>query len=719
MLPTLSSVSGARILAAACLFFCLDSYAQTSAPLISDVHTVAAAATGVPIEETFNIGTAGTYQLTLTDVGAALSPAAPLASVKLAISGPDNSLVTFTAQSGRLDTTKTQLIGAGSVTFSGQPGAYIIHVVGAPSVGTDGNTVPNSGPVSMLVTDSGNNQVKAFTDILAFSPEVTAKDNVGALSGTFMVPASGNYQVTLTDMQLPAQLKQATLAVLPEGGSPITDPAFGTQPGTPTATATIALQSGVTYAIVAGGQANTAGGLPNAGLYGVNVSPAGGGAPVYSKTVPVGSVTSVGTPKLTAGSYTLSLTDLQFPNALAQVGVVVTLNGQALAQLTATGTSSPFTAGATTYEVFTVGVANSSSQGSYTLSLQPATGAPIVPVLNLARAVSDPASGFFAYSFDTTVVSEIYTLSLADFSYPNAFNTLEMGVVQAGVQLDKGSYLKTQGGPSASEQISPAAGPLTLIVFAQPAAATSANGSGGLFGIDLTANGAGAPAFETSQGVGQLFSVQKASISSGGKYQVLVKDLGFPANFANLAVVVTRGTSKIGSIFGGGTLPFDAVGGDYLINFVAQPQPASQATPDQAGTYAMVVQVAPPAPTLTLQADPTTVASGGTSTLKWSSTNTTSCTGSSSPSGAWSGSVKTSDTTTTPALTATTTFTLTCTGTDGSTQTATQTVTVSSGSNGNNGGGGGGGGSIQADLLAALLGVLTMRLVGGRRATRS
>jgi hypothetical protein len=468
--------------------------------------------------------------------------------------------------------------------------------------------------------------------------------------------------------------------------------------------------------IVAGGQADTDGGQPNAGLYGVNVSPAGGGAAVYSSTVSVGSATLVGSPNLTPGNYTVSLNDLQFPASLANVGVVVARDGKAVAQLSSSA-SSQFTAASATYDVYSVGVAGGSSQGSYTLNLQPASGA---PVLNLARAVSDPASGVFAYSFDASVVAETYTLSLADFGYPAAFATINMAVVQAGVLLDKDPHLQLASGtPSVTEQLTPAAGPLTLIAFAKPPAASpaSTSGSGGLFGVDLTANGAGAPAFATSQGVGQLFSVKKASVTSGGRYQVVVKDLGFPATFANLAVIVTRGTAKIGSIFGSGTLPFDAVGGDYLINFVAQPQPAATATPDLAGTYSMVVGVAPPGPTVTLQANPMSVTSGGTVTLNWSSTNTSSCTASSSPSGAWSGTVKTSDTTTTPALTATTTFTLMCTGTDGSTQTATQKVTVNP-ANGGNSGGGGGGGSIQTDLLAALLGVLTVRLVSRRRDVR-
>jgi hypothetical protein len=97
--------------------------------------------------------------------------------------------------------------------------------------------------------------------------------------------------------------------------------------------------------------------------------------------------------------------------------------------------------------------------------------------------------------------------------------------------------------------------------------------------------------------------------------------------------------------------------------------------------------------------------------LSYTVTNVTSCTASSNPSGAWSGTVTASGQFTTPDLTATTVFTLTCTGEDGSTQTGTVTVNVtpaSTSSTGNKNGGG----AIGTDLLALLLGALVLRLAG-------
>ncbi len=78
------------------------------------------------------------------------------------------------------------------------------------------------------------------------------------------------------------------------------------------------------------------------------------------------------------------------------------------------------------------------------------------------------------------------------------------------------------------------------------------------------------------------------------------------------------------------------------------------------------------APTLTIAANPTTILSGQSSTLTWTSSNTTSCTA----SGGWSGGKALFGTQgVTPA--ATTTYTMTCTGPGGSvTQNAIVTVTA-------------------------------------------
>jgi hypothetical protein len=81
---------------------------------------------------------------------------------------------------------------------------------------------------------------------------------------------------------------------------------------------------------------------------------------------------------------------------------------------------------------------------------------------------------------------------------------------------------------------------------------------------------------------------------------------------------------------------------------------------------------ATPAPTLSLTANPTSVTSGSSSTLSWTSTNATSCVA----SGAWSGNKATSGSQSTGALGTSSSYTLNCSGAGGSTSRAV-TVTVS------------------------------------------
>ncbi|MGL1664046.1 hypothetical protein ACSTJJ_23225, partial [Vibrio parahaemolyticus] len=87
----------------------------------------------------------------------------------------------------------------------------------------------------------------------------------------------------LADFQFPVALTTLTLAIAQEGGGLV---------GTPLAAAgstTVSLQTGVNYRIFAVGVADT---TANAGLYSAVLTPSGGGAPVYSRVVPVGAVTA-------------------------------------------------------------------------------------------------------------------------------------------------------------------------------------------------------------------------------------------------------------------------------------------------------------------------------------------------------------------------------------------------------------------------------------------
>jgi hypothetical protein len=77
-----------------------------------------------------------------------------------------------------------------------------------------------------------------------------------------------------------------------------------------------------------------------------------------------------------------------------------------------------------------------------------------------------------------------------------------------------------------------------------------------------------------------------------------------------------------------------------------------------------------PLPTVSLTANPTSITSGGSSTLTWSSTNATSCTGTGFTAGGTSGSATVSPT-------ASQSYSITCTGTGGTAAPSSATITVS------------------------------------------
>ena len=112
----------------------------------------------------------------------------------------------------------------------------------------------------------------------------------------------------------------------------------------------------------------------------------------------------------------------------------------------------------------------------------------------------------------------------------------------------------------------------------------------------------------------------------------------------------------------GQELPRDEVTQDSILVFDVDSPPGTIPPSDPA-----------PVPTVSLTASPTSITSGQSSTLSWSSTNAVSC----SASGAWSGSRAVSGAlSVTPSTTST--YTLSCVNADGVSDSASSTITVSS-----------------------------------------
>lgn len=677
-----------NFLAILALGACAGALAQT--PVVATTHTVVEQGEPPAVEHDFTVTNAGSYSVTVTDLGSKLPSPAPLASVAMAVTQGGNLVGTPVAAPGT------------AITFNAAANTqYTIHVVGVPGAAL------GSGPIEEDVTDSSGNNVFSSIDSLA-SP-AQQPGTAGILTTALNVQTSGPYTIALTDLQFPAALQASALLLIDNTtGSSV---ALSNPPST-SFQDTVTLTAGDAYQIVAYGiQAAQTG-----GLFGVAVTPASGAA-IYSDIVPVGAVTLLSTSvsgtaqnafTLGSGAATLSLTDLSFPTVpLSSAGAILVdaTTQTAAASVTGTGSqviSTPSTSDS--YQVYAYAVADSTANwGSYSVAVQQGTSFPFLE----SRAVSTPGSSIQAFSLDTRApAAGSYVITLTDFKFPASLAADALVAVQDG-QIVKS--INAAGNFTASL----AAGPVTLLAFGEEGSGSSP----GLMGVDLSPAAGGGPVFDVTEGVGTGFSSSSFTVTSAQAVQADVADLKFPTPLANLNLAVTSGTTLVGSIASAGSsgsFPFTAAANTtYNVNVLAQPATPANSQQSAAGTYAMSVDAAP---VVTLSAGSTSVASGGTVSLTWSSQNATSCTASASPSNsAWSGSENTSGgPMTTSALTATTTFSLSCAGGGGSSSASvTVSVTAAPAS-----GGHGGGGAIDLELLLALAAMLSWRrrAIAGRSA---
>jgi hypothetical protein len=379
-----------------------------------------------------------------------------------------------------------------------------------------------------------------------------------------------------------------------------------------------------------------------------------------------------------AGSVTFKLVDLATPAALSSLKAIVAENGAVLTQVASAGTTS-FTATAGTAQLYVAANPASGGQGAFEAYLTSNSQT----LADIAQPVLTTSA--FGYAFTTTLASGgAYQVSVNDFQKPAPLSTLMAITAQQGMPL---------GSTQTNANFNASAGPLNILVF--PTLPTST--SEGLFGVTIAGPGSSVTAYQTTQGVGTLFSSQTVTVATAGSYDLNLTDFAFPESFSNLAMIVTNGNTVVGTIFNAGQLQLSLTSGTYVLSILAQVGPGTNY-----GLYGLGLAAAPPAPTVTLTSSAASVASGASATLTWSSTNATSC----AASGAWNGTLATSGSQSTGALTENSSFTLTCTG-GGGTATATAQVAIGAVAAA---GGHGGGGALTVETLLVLAGALARGL---------
>jgi hypothetical protein len=235
-------------------------------------------------------------------------------------------------------------------------------------------------------------------------------------------------------------------------------------------------------------------------------------------------------------------------------------------------------------------------------------------------------------------------------------------MVQSGkdkiVKLLNRANLSGQGGPRHT------GGELQTITISgqvreQPAMWVDGSGNTWVYITDSASNLYGYK-LVTTNGVSTLTQVfKKASIASSSPF--VANGVVYLTGNNILAVDAATGTTLFNS---------SSIGISILMHWASPIVVNGTLFTVNNGTSLYALGLPATAPTVNISANPATVSSGSSSTLTWSSTNTTSCTA----SGAWTGSQATSGTLAV-SPTSTSTYTLSCTGAGGSTN-GSATVTV-------------------------------------------
>ncbi len=275
------------------------------------------------------------------------------------------------------------------------------------------------------------------------------------------------------------------------------------------------------------------------------------------------------------------------------------------------------------------------------------TVGPITAATTFQLSCTNTAGGSASKSVNVSVASSTpaptVTLSANPTTVPmNGSSTLSWTTSSATSCTGSGGWSGSKSVPNGSQSV----GPLS----ASTAYTLSCTGAGGTTQKSVTVNLTGAPVVN--------ISANPTTVSAGGTSQLTWSSqsaTGCTASGAWSGNKATSGTAQTPTL-------------NTTSDFVLACTGAGGS--GQSAARVTVSSTSPAAPTVTLSANPTTVAMNGTSTLSWTTSNATSCTG----SGGWSGSksVPNGSQSVGP-ITASTTYTLACTGAGGTTQ---KSVTV-------------------------------------------
>lgn len=397
----------------------------------------------------------------------------------------------------------------------------------------------------------------------------TLSSGAAPIERSFDISQTGAYQLTLTDLRVPAPLTSVKVAVTQ--GTTLLGTTTAT-PGTPSAAFNFDVASAGTVVIRVVGKLPTASGSGNVGVRVTRVADAAVvqdfvstlAAPAAPVDENRGIVDETFTAQA-AGLYEVSLADLAIPQPLTGLILSVTrVGGGIVATLPNAGAmSTTFNVDAAAdYKVVAIGEsAVPLNAGLFSVRVRDTgSGANV-----LSRTVT---IGRVQQLGKVTLAAGAHTLTLTDFQFP-------AGLSQVGAALSLDGQSDVALGASGSAPFTAVAGEYTVYGFAS-------TGTTGNYGIEVKPS-AGAVAFATVQTVSApasgatppAFSFT-VDISAAGSYRAHLTDFEFPGALTAMQLAVAQSGTVLGTLSTAGTLELPNVAIGKLFLFVlAQPTGAS------------------------------------------------------------------------------------------------------------------------------------------------
>jgi hypothetical protein len=385
---------------------------------------------------------------------------------------------------------------------------------------------------------------------------VGATGTAAATQETFTIAAAQNLVVTLTDLQVPAELSNATVVVT-QGGAIVGEATFAA----PATSANFAITGAVgQYTLYVFGAPNTS---FSVGTFTVCVAPSSGASNCIQDASLSGNISTpaaaanpaVSTVSLnltvsTAASYTFTFADEQFPVALQVAPNLALFQGNQAIQLgIQSGTVLNLTPG--TYTLLAIAQAAApANAGLYGISIAGPAGT--TPLLNNSFPVGSLSAPFQS----NNPSAQSLTLKMTDFAFPTPLASASALATSGATVLGSTSNAAT----ATPAVFTAPSGPVQIWSFA------TAGAGAGTYEVDLTSPSGSL--LRTAAGVNNGDSLAFAFVTpalAAGSYQATASDFQFPAVLQGLQFAVAQNDVILQQAAMASSLNFTAVAGTVVL----------------------------------------------------------------------------------------------------------------------------------------------------------